>query len=434
MKDLEIQNQLEKSVSTLNKVEGVDGSLIIGSNGVILYHKLFNSSDVSLFGSMASVITSSSRRLLNSADQGEIERVLVESKNGKALFFHLEKANLIVLMNVSANLGMVMVSAKRAVKRVAETLKDYETYEDEIPMETPENLMEEPAGESVETLQTDTPIVEEAKIDAEPEITAQILNIEVSKPEETLRTVVSDKTEEIVGEDSAPAESLETGLKEILTSKEPLKLENNLGEKVEPVEVSGEHLSEILDGAEQNLDVDQVDDPDGVIEAKPSIPIIKPPITFPKLPDNVEISEDPHKRADLILDIYRSIFLAMSIGAGKIMGLAPAKGLTKKFLPVEEYPQLLEGVGVKNNSTIDFSKIKENAEKIPVTERSKIFIEDFSGIITVITENYGKVMGYGAFRGMVRREFQVITNSYGDAMEELGIKDKIHPELINLLE
>ena len=84
MKDPEIQNQLEKNVSTLNKVEGVDGSLIIDSNGIILYHKLFKRFEVSLFGSMANVITSSSRRLLNSTDQGEIERVLVESKNGKA--------------------------------------------------------------------------------------------------------------------------------------------------------------------------------------------------------------------------------------------------------------------------------------------------------------------------------------------------------------
>ncbi|SCG86136.1 roadblock/LC7 domain-containing protein [Methanobacterium congolense] len=434
MKDPEIQNQLEKNVSTLNKVEGVDGSLIIDSNGIILYHKLFKRSEVSLFGSMANVITSSSRRLLNSTDQGEIERVLVESKNGKALFFHLGKAKLIVLMNISANLGMVMVSAKRAVKMVDETLRDYEAYEDEVPIESPENLMEEPAGESVETLQSDTPVTEEVKIDAESEITAQTLTGEVSKPEETLGVVVSDKTEESVGEDSAHAESLETDLKEFITSKEPLKLENNFEEKFKPVEASGEDSIKLLDSTEQNLDLDHVDDPKRVLEAKSSIPIIKPPINFPKLPENVEIPEDPQRRADLILDIYRSLFLAMSIGAGKIMGLAPAKGLTKKFLPVDKYPQLLEGVEVKNNSTIDFDRIKENAEKIPVTKRSEILIDNFSGIITVITESYGRVMGYGAFRGMVRKEFQVITNSYGDAMEELGIKDKIHPELINLIE
>jgi len=398
MKDPEIENQLEKSVSNLNKVEGVDGSLVINSNGVILYHKLFKSSDVSLFASMASVITSSSRRLLNSADQGEIERVLVESENGKALFFHLEKANLIVLMNISANLGMVMVSAKRAVKRVAETLRDFETYEAEISMETPESI--------VEPLDIESPQGED----------------------ESLEAAVSEKTEEIMTEDSVLTESIETNLEEDLTS-EPLKVEENLEEKFEPVEESVEDLNE---ASERNIGVDH--DSNEVVEVKSSIPIIKPPIAFPALPNNVKIPEDPQEKADLILDIYRSLFLAMSIGAGKIMGLAPAKGLTKKFLPVKEYPQLLEGVEIKNNSTIDFDMIKENAEKIPLTERSKIFVDDFSGIITVITENYGKVMGYGAFRGMVRREFQVIASSYGDAMRELGITDKIHPELIRLLE
>lgn len=43
-------------------------------------------------------------------------------------------------------------------------------------------------------------------------------------------------------------------------------------------------------------------------------------------------------------------------------------------------------------------------------------------------------MGYNAFRGMVRPEFKIINESYGKAMEELGITDSIHPELINLLE
>ncbi|MBP2046616.1 roadblock/LC7 domain-containing protein [Methanobacterium aggregans] len=430
MKDPEMQNQLERSVNNLNKVEGVDGSLIIDSNGVILYHKLFSSSDISLFGSMASVITSSSRRLLNSADQGEIERVLVESKNGKALFFHLEKVNLIVLMKISANIGMVMVSAKRAVKGLNEILKDFETSESEIPVETPEKLMEE----RVETSQPDTPAME--GIDVKPEIGSETLVAEASKQEEVLGAVVSEKTEEIHMEDLSLGKSLEKDLeedlKEDLTSKELLKLE----EKVEVPEEFVESLKEVVDGgdSEQDLDVDTRENSEEIVEVKSSIPIIKPPITFPKLPDNVNVPEDPQERADLIMDIYRSIFLAMAIGAGKIMGLAPAKGLTKKFLPVEEYPKLLEGVEVKNNSTIDFDKIKENAEKIPINERQETFINDFTGIITVITENYGKVMGYGAFRGMVRREFQVITTSYGGAMKELGITENIHPELSSLLE
>jgi hypothetical protein len=41
-------------------------------------------------------------------------------------------------------------------------------------------------------------------------------------------------------------------------------------------------------------------------------------------------------------------------------------------------------------------------------------------------------MGYSAFRGMVRPEFKIIKESYGIVIDELKIKDKIHPELIDL--
>jgi hypothetical protein len=167
-------------------------------------------------------------------------------------------------------------------------------------------------------------------------------------------------------------------------------------------------------------------------ETKPSIPTVKPPISFPSLPEHVEIPEDPEKRSQLILDIYESIFLAMSMGAAKIMGVAPARGLTKQFLPFEKCKRLLENVDLKSNATIDFAQIKKNAEEIPIPEREEIFIQDFNRMIEVITENYGRVMGYEAFRGMVRPEFQEIKKSYGKAMDELNIKKSMHPEIAHL--
>ena len=91
----------------------------------------------------------------------------------------------------------------------------------------------------------------------------------------------------------------------------------------------------------------------------------------------------------------------MSIGASKIMGVAPARGLTQKFLPYEECKILLDGVKVKSNSTIDLKRIRENVVSIPLEERESIFTKDFTKIIEVITRDYGKVMGYGAFRGVV---------------------------------
>jgi hypothetical protein len=89
-------------------------------------------------------------------------------------------------------------------------------------------------------------------------------------------------------------------------------------------------------------------------------------------------------------------------------------------------------VDVKSNSAIDFDKIRENIKGIPLDKREKTLVTDFSKIIDIITENYGKVMGYGAFRGIVRTEFKVINSSYRKPMEKLGIKDKMHPELADL--
>jgi predicted regulator of Ras-like GTPase activity (Roadblock/LC7/MglB family) len=357
----ELKVQLDTIINNLAKISGVDGCLIVDGNSEILSHNILNDVDTDLFGPMAHVITSSSKRLINFTNQGELERVLIESRWGKALFLHLLNVNFIVLMNTKANVGMVMISSKNAAESIIELTQNL----------TPISLEEE-------TL----------KISTKEKI--------VEKP---LLSHKSDKTSE-----TFPAESMH----EIeLTSKEF---------KTQP-EIENQ-ATEILDAS---LDV-----------IKSSIPIIKPPIAFPKLEKVNKVPENEFERSELILTIYESILKAMSIGASKIMGVAPARGLTRKFLPTNEYKKLLYGVDVKNNSTIDFDKIRENAEKIPLSERENSFIDDFTKIIAIITENYGKVMGYSAFRGMVRPEFRIIKESYGVVINELKIKDKIHPELIDL--
>ena len=118
--DSDIENQLIRTLNNLDKVEGIDGSLIADDTGNVLCHTMSKRTDTSLFGSMAHVIMGSSKRLLNSADGGEIQRVLVESYGGKALFLHLDNTYFIVLMEISANVGLVMVSAKRAAKNIME--------------------------------------------------------------------------------------------------------------------------------------------------------------------------------------------------------------------------------------------------------------------------------------------------------------------------
>lgn len=391
---------LENVVNELKNVAGLNGSLIIDNHGNVLCHSISQGLDVSLFGPMTNVITNSSKRLLNASIEGEIKRVLVESENGKVLFLHPENFYLVVLMETSANVGLAMLSSEKAVKSINEILKDLNPIKpgevtikvDDEPDDSKIDALNVTAEDAVQNATPDTELLQSVEQDLDIEIEAAEKQDEHETNQQTAQKQVMEKP--------TP--------KECVTDETLQKVKNpELGKATAPSEETNSGTS---------------------------LPIIKPPISFPKLPEDVEVPGDNEKRSDLILEIYKSIFMAMSIGASKIMGVTPARGLTRKFLPSKMCPKLLNGVDVKSNSTIDFDKIKENAQKVPVKEREKIFIEDFTKIITVITENYGKVMGYNAFRGMVRPEFKIINESYGKAMEELGITDSIHPELIHLLE
>ena len=451
--DSDIENQLIRTLNNLDKVEGINGSLIADDSGNVLCHTMSRGTDTSLFGPMAHVIMSSSKRLLNSADSGEIQRVLVESYGGKTLFLHLENTYFIVLMEISANVGLVMVSAKRAARDIMKITrgivwevpveeKALIDSQEEIQATSTSEVLDVPDNAETETVKIENEASEGLKTEKIKGETVDKL-IETEDLKESFAEVMgTEKLNEIVESEEFKAlnikeakeklsEMLEVETEElstVATESETISNEIDIHEiesKVEETEVqikiSEEDLEEVPEETQEDTE-----------EPKSSIPVIKPPISFPKLPENIEIPAGDKEKSDLILDIYEAVFLAMSIGASKIMGVSPARGLIKRFLPLDGCKTLLDGVDVKSNSVVDFDKIRENIENIPLTERSNMLITDFSKIISIITENYGKVMGYGAFRGIVRNEFKTINNSYGRAMDDLGIKDKIHPELISL--
>jgi predicted regulator of Ras-like GTPase activity (Roadblock/LC7/MglB family) len=443
----ELKIQLDKIVNDLAKTNGIDGSLVVDGNGEVLSHHLLHDVDIELFGPMANVITSSSERLINFANHGDIERVLVESKKGKALFLHLGNVHFIVLMKNKANVGMIMISSKRASEEIIDLTKDLtpiqleeqisEQEQEEIPESVQEEIMEpvqekitqpEKADEISSISPVELPIEEEIP-ESSPTIEEQIEPIKAEETNASKDVIVSLEKPTDTDINESPYEILSEEPSDADVIKErfviPSLTKKQKPEKTITETTTQETPTETI--TETTTQETPAEPKEETLEA--SIPVIKPPIAFPKLKKVTEIPEDEAERVDLILKIYESIFLAMSIGASKIMGVAPARGLTRKFLPVEDCRKLLDGVDVKSNSTIDFNKIKENAEKIPLSEREQSFKENFGKIINIITENYGKVMGYAAFRAMIRPEFKIINESYGHLLDDLGIKEQLHPEL-----
>lgn len=407
MNDNDLKVKLERIITDLSKVEGVEGSLIIDDNSEVLAQRIMQDADISLFGPMAHVIISSSKLLLNSSNQGEINRILIESKNGKALFLHPKNVHFIVLMKNRANVGLIMVSSNRAAAKILKLTKDLKTLK---PKKSVKNVVSSTISqESVAQLDN---LVEKP----EPKELDNILIKTAKDKKVALQTEVVDPSVGIAPE-------LESEIKAEPQEKSDVILEPK-SETIEDINVA-------LVDVEENAD-NEIFDEKPKIEPVTTIPVIKPPIAFPDLEKVVDIPEDFDERSDLILNIYEAIFRAMSIGASKIMGVAPARGLTQKFLPSEDCHEILDGVNVRSNSTIDFNKIRENVNNIPLDERESKIIEDLSRVIDVVTFNYGKVMGYAAFRGMVRPEFNIISGSYGQVMDKLGITNKINPELTEL--
>jgi predicted regulator of Ras-like GTPase activity (Roadblock/LC7/MglB family) len=403
MKNSDLLFKLERIVIDLVKVDGVDGGLIVDDTGKVIAKRMLQDIDIELFGPMSNVITSSSKRLFSSSHQGEIHRVLVESLNGKALFLNLENVHLIVLMKNQANIGLILVSSKRAAEKIKVLSKDLKP---DI-VETIIDHKEEPL-----------------KAEIEPDAATE--NIEVIESEVAVNEITDQKPIETPQEEQVVLEeSLELEPQKIETESEDRSVQ--VLESVEAKEFEIE--SEVAVDVETSKTEEEVE---LEVESKELIPIIKPPIAFPDIKKITEVPEDVEARSELILDIYEAVFRAMSIGASKIMGVAPARGLTQKFLPSQECERLLNGVEVRSNSTLNFDKIRENASKIKLENRESEFIEDFTKILDVITDNYGKVMGYEAFRGMVRPEFKKITDSYGPIMNKLGIINKMHPEISEL--
>ena len=426
-----LKNKLEKKLSVLKKIEGVEGTLVVDNQGDTLYSDL-HAQDDSLFGSMANIISNSSLKLLQYTRQGTGERILVESSQGKALFLSLKKAHLLILTNKKASIGRVMLTSKKLALKIQE-----------MPEIKSLKLTTTPKVEEIST----APVKSEdaiSSVDEKELISSPPVSVKESDIKEKTAVPGGDDFTASQSKIESPISDEELMEKEMVEDKS-IEEYSNLVETSHKVPVEKTSITDTpiqttedktIEAESKFKEPEITEDASIEIEEKEvvmDIPVIKPPISFPEMPDEVVIPLDLEEKSELIIDIYELILLAMSIGASKIMGVSPARGMLKKSLPLDQCPELLEDVDVKSNSVLEFDKIRKNLEKYPLENRVENSINDLSILISAITDNYGRVMGYDAFRGMIRVEFKRIYESYGVAMEELDIKSKIHPELKELL-
>ncbi|WP_187239659.1 roadblock/LC7 domain-containing protein [Methanothermobacter sp. KEPCO-1] len=337
---------------------------------------------------MASVMADASGKLLKRAGQGDYQSAVIEFPGGKMVLLN-DALHLLVLADKRSNLGKVILLARRVMERLSDPgiLQELEYVKEESSAAGIKSTMELEAGA--------TPQSEGSHVSGIPE-------------GDEINVTIAEQKAEAPGQKQKPVHDISTDVVheqvEILRKPE-IKKPEPLEEKIEKPVMEDKVKASLRSHA---------------------IPEVRPPLSLPEL-KSIDVPADPEVRKETALLIYEHILLAMSIGASKIMGVAPAGGMLRKSLPHDECPITLEGVGVLSNASVDFKKLRENISAAGYSlEEIK---RDMEIIITSITENYGRVMGYGAFRGMIRPEFTAIYRAYRDAMDELGITETIHPEL-----
>ncbi len=102
----------------LNKTSGVKGSMLVGSDGIIIAADLDSRLEDETVGAMAASIISNVSKALERLKQENLERVTIEANDGKIFLSDAGIGILAVVTEPTINVGLVRLEIKNAVSQI----------------------------------------------------------------------------------------------------------------------------------------------------------------------------------------------------------------------------------------------------------------------------------------------------------------------------
>lgn len=116
-------DMLEKVLSDLKKVGGVEASAAASRDGLLMKAVIPIGQHAETFAAMSATMLGAAETATTELGKGLPERVIVESEHGKLIATGAgPKALLIVLTSPDAGLGLILVELEKAAKKVKEFL------------------------------------------------------------------------------------------------------------------------------------------------------------------------------------------------------------------------------------------------------------------------------------------------------------------------
>ncbi len=105
-------------LSELNKTSGVTGSMVVGSDGIVIAADLNSQTDDDTVGALASSIASAVRKSLDGLGSGEFAQITVEAESRKMFLTDAGVGTLVVTTEPRVNIGLVRLEIRNAISEL----------------------------------------------------------------------------------------------------------------------------------------------------------------------------------------------------------------------------------------------------------------------------------------------------------------------------
>jgi predicted regulator of Ras-like GTPase activity (Roadblock/LC7/MglB family) len=113
---------IARILKDLGRINGVNGSLVVGKDGLIIETEVPSDIDSELVAAMSSAVFGTAERSAEEMKHEPLEQVMIEGSRGKTLMIDAGEGILVLITDVDINLGLIRIEMRRSAERVKDLL------------------------------------------------------------------------------------------------------------------------------------------------------------------------------------------------------------------------------------------------------------------------------------------------------------------------
>jgi uncharacterized protein len=105
-------------LNDLNKTPGITGSMVVGSDGIVIASDLESGFESETVGALAASITTNIQKSLDRLRTSPLSQVTIEADDAKLFFTEAGLGILVVTAEKDVNIGLIRLEIKNAIGRL----------------------------------------------------------------------------------------------------------------------------------------------------------------------------------------------------------------------------------------------------------------------------------------------------------------------------